>query len=150
MRERKATFFQESYRKPVLAEFAGNRPPTSPRSVRQFQAATQSDLRRPRVAAALNASRSYSRKHSLIVVAPNLPELVGAEAKVAVENHLHNRATRQNSLRPFVMQDGGESHTGSDPGSDADAAQRVTRPRSGDGANPCADAAAGGDRASVA
>jgi hypothetical protein len=86
MRERKATFLQESYRKPVLAEFAGNRPPTSPRSVPQFQAATQSDLRRPRVAAALNASRSYSRKHSLTLVAP-----IGYQSSLGLKRRSRSR-----------------------------------------------------------
>src|ERR1700677_1035476 len=48
-----------------------------------------------------------------------LPEFAGAEAKVAVENHLYNRATRQHRLRAFVVQDGGETHADSGPGPDA-------------------------------
>jgi hypothetical protein len=77
-----------------------------------------------------------------------LPEFVGAETKVAVENHFHNRTPRQNRLRPFIVQDCGESHASSGPGPDA--AARVTRRRSGDSTNTCADSATGGDGSSVA
>jgi hypothetical protein len=78
-----------------------------------------------------------------------LPELVGAEAKVAVENHFYNRATRQDGLRSFVVQDGRESYAGSGPGPDADAAERVTRCGAGDSSNTRANAAASGDGSSV-